>query len=105
MKKLTTAAFVCLALVGCKEQGSEFIGQWRSADEAITVEKVGDGYRVTAKLNNPEMPFGTLEEKLDAESDTVLVRHDSHAKALELAPDGSLTSHLRNKARTFTKVD
>ncbi|MFG3454513.1 MULTISPECIES: hypothetical protein [Stutzerimonas] len=95
----------CFVLVGCKEQGSDFVGQWRSADETITVEKAGDGFRVTAELGNPDMPFGSLESMLDAESETLLVRKGSQKKALELSGDGSMISHLRNKARTFSKVD
>lgn len=105
MKKLITAALVCFVLVGCKEQGSDFVGQWRSADETITVEKAGDGFRVTAELENPDMPFGSLEENLVAESETLLVRKGSQKKALELSGDGSMISHLRNKPRTFSKVD
>ncbi len=105
MKKLITAALVCFVLVGCKEQGSDFVGQWRSADETITVEKAGDGFRVTAELDNPDMPFGSLEAMLDAESETLLVRKGSQKKALELSGDGSMISHLRNKARTFSKAD
>ncbi|TLX54398.1 hypothetical protein DN824_21100 [Stutzerimonas nosocomialis] len=107
MKILITAALACFIfiLVGCKEQGSDFVGQWQSPDETITVEKAGNGFRVTAELDNPDMPFGSLEEMLVAESETLLVRKGSQKKALELSGDGSMISHLRNKARTFSKVD
>lgn len=108
MKKLFLAAMVCVALVGCKDKGNDFVGEWKNNDkisETITVSKVDGGYRAVAKLGNADMSFMDMDVKLVAESDTRLVTADKQAKSLELASDGSVTSFLRNKPKTFTKVN
>lgn len=108
MKKLFLAAMVSIALVGCKDKGNDFVGEWKNNDkisETITVTKVDGGYRAVAKLGNPDMAFMDMDVKLVAESDKHLVTADKQAKALELAGDGSVTSYLRNKPKSFTKVN
>lgn len=105
MRKFILAAMVSVALVGCKDKGSEFVGEWKSGDENLVVSKVDNGYRVVSKLGNEDMSFFNLDVKLTAESDSVLVTLQNQGKALELANDGSLTSYLRNKPKAFTKAN
>lgn len=105
MRKIVLAAMVSIALLGCKDKGSEFVGEWKAGDENIIVSKVDDGYRAESKLGNEGMSFLNLDVKLTAESDTVLVTLQNQGKALELASDGSLTSYLRNKPKAFTKAN
>lgn len=103
MRKIALVAMIVLALVGCKDKGSDFIGEWKNSDENLVVSKVDGGYRAVSKLSNEDMNFFNLDLKLTAESDTVLVMLQNQGKALELTNDGSLTSYLRNKPKAFTK--
>ena len=108
MKQLLIAAMTCIALVGCKDKGNDFVGKWRNDNkisETITVTKVDGGYRVVAKLGNPDMSLFDMDVKLMAESENRLVTVDKQARALELASDGSVTSFLRSQPKTFTRVD
>ena len=105
VRKFILAAMVSVALVGCKDKGSEFVGEWRSGDENLVVSKVDDGYRVVSKLGNEGMSFLNLDVKLTAESDNALVTLQNQGKALELTSDGSLTSYLRNKPKAFVKAN
>jgi len=108
MKKIIFALLACAALAGCnKDEGGDFVGVWKNSDklsETLTVTKVNDGYRAVAKIDKDKQGFMDVESVLTAESDTVLTTQDKQ-KALELAADGKLTSFLRNKADTFTKVN
>ncbi|MGG5276301.1 hypothetical protein [Pseudomonas syringae pv. coryli] len=108
MKKFFLAAMVCVALVGCKDKGNDFIGQWKNSDnisETITVSKVGDGYRAISKLDNPDMAFMNMDVKMVAESDRKLVNSAQSDNYLELSSDGTITSKLRSKQKTFTRVN
>lgn len=105
MRKFALAAMVSIALVGCKDKGSEFVGEWKGGDENIVVSKVDGGYRAVSELENEGMSFLNLDVKLTAESDKMLVTLQNQAKALELASDGSLTSYLRNKPKAFIKAN
>ncbi|NMZ71337.1 hypothetical protein SAMN05216370_0019 [Pseudomonas peli] len=107
MKKILIAMMACVALAGCKDEGGDFVGVWKTNDkmaETITVTKVDGGYRAISKLGNEDMSFMDMEVKLVAESDTLLIREADKKKGLELA-DGKVTSHLRNASKTFTKVN
>jgi len=103
---MTCAALASVALAGGKtDEGAAFVGEWRDkGSETITVSKVNGGYRAVSKLDDPDMSFFDMEVKLVAESDQLLVTADKEAQALELSADGTLTSHMRNKTNTFTKV-
>lgn len=108
MKKLIATAFVCLALVGCKEDGAKFVGVWKSdgkVPETITVTEANGAYRAISKLGNEGMGFMDFEVSLTAESEKLLVSTEKNTRALELADDGSVTSYLRNKPKQFTKVN
>lgn len=110
MNKFLIAVVTCIALAGCKtDQGKDFIGVWKrtggQSAETLTITQVNDGYRVEAKMENPEWEMFNLEAHLKPESDKLLARTDSKEKALELAGDGTLVSHLRNKEEKFTKVN
>lgn len=107
MKKLFLAAMVCMALVGCKDKGNDFVGQWKNDDkisETIVVTKTDDGYRAVSKLGNPDMGFMDMDVKMVAESDKKLVSVAAD-NYLELSSNGTITSKLRNKPKTFTRVN
>lgn len=108
MKKLFLAAMVCIALVGCKDKGNDFVGQWKNDDkisETITVTKVDGGYRAVSKLGNPDMGFMDMDVKMVAESDSKLVNSAQSDNYLELSSNGTVTSKMRNKPKTFTRVN
>lgn len=106
MKKFLFAMIACAALAGCKDKGEDFVGEWKAADETITVTKAENGgYRAASNLDNPDFPFAKLEMKLAAESDSLLVSESSKKKAIELNAAGTITSHMRNEAQIFTKVN
>lgn len=106
MKRLFTGLILCLALAGCKSQGADFVGKWANQDgdlrELITVEKVDSGYRAVSRLN--EQDVMSLDLKLIAESDTRLVIANTQQRALDMNPDGTVTSELRGKNKVFTRV-
>lgn len=108
MKKIIFALLACAVLAGCKkDEGGDFVGVWKNSDklsETLTVTKVNDGYRAVAKIDKDKQGFMDVESVLTAESDKVLTTQNKQ-KALELSADGKLTSFLRNKADTFTKVN
>lgn len=107
MRKLIFALMACAALVGCKDEGGDFVGVWKNSGklpETITVTKASDGYRAVAKIDKDTKGYMDVESALVAESKTVLVTGEKQ-KALELASDGKLTSYLRNQTDTFTKVN
>lgn len=107
MKKFIFALMACAALVGCKDQGKDFVGVWKSAgkmNQTITVEKAKSGYRAIGKLDEDTKGYMTVEVALEPESDTLLVTSDKQ-KALELDSDGKLISYLRNGTKTFTKAN
>lgn len=105
MKKFLFAMVACVALAGCKEEGQGFIGVWKGEGETITVTKSDEGYRAISELDNKDFPFAKVEVKLHAESDSVLIASSKQTKALELAGDGKITSHLRSSAKTFSKAN
>ncbi|VVN26673.1 hypothetical protein PS623_04571 [Pseudomonas fluorescens] len=108
MRKVIFAVVACFALAGCKDEGQDFVGQWKNSDkisETVTVIKVDGGYRAVSKLGDVDMSFLDLDVKLVAESSDTLVSADKKSRMLELANDGNLTSYLRNKPKTFTRVN
>lgn len=109
MKKLFIAALAVVALAGCKEDGSSFVGEWKYNEgrrgETITVTEADGGYRVIAKLDGDEKGYMNVEVVAKAESETLLVREKDGKRALEIADNGKMTSYLRNKAKDFSKVN
>jgi hypothetical protein len=107
MRKFIFALMACAALVGCKDQGGDFVGVWKKPGdmpETITVTKAGSGYRVLSKLDADTEGYMKVEIPLDAESNTILTTARKK-KALELSPTGQVISYLRNEPGTFTKVN
>lgn len=109
MKKLFIAALAIVALAGCKEDGSSFVGQWKNNDEmpeTITVTEADGGYRAVARLDEDEDGYMDVEVILEAESENLLVREKDGKRALEITAAGKMTSYLRNGTdETFTKVN
>ena len=110
MKKFIVAALAVVALAGCKEDGSAFVGQWKYTDgnrsETITVTEADGGYRVIAQLDIDKDGMMKIETALRAESDTLLVRDKDGKRALEIADNGKMASYLRARAKdSFTKVN
>ena len=107
MKKLFVSLLVCFALVGCKEKGGECVGEWkRDSDgkEVITVTKVDKGYRVVSALAGTG-DYMNMEVVMVSETDNRIVSTDASDVYLDLSDSGSVTSHMRNKAQTFTRVN
>jgi ABC-type glycerol-3-phosphate transport system substrate-binding protein len=109
MKKILIALMACAALVGCKDEGSEFVGTWKNNDkmsETITVTQAGNGYRVLANIDEDKKGYMNVEAVLVAESETMLVREQDGKRSLELKDGGKLTSYLRHGVDdSFTKVN
>lgn len=109
MKKIIFALVACAALAGCnKDEGAAFVGVWKNADklsETLTVTKVDGGYRALSQIDKDTKGYMKVETVLVAESKQVLVKDGTKKRALELASDGTVTSYLRNKEDTFTKVN
>lgn len=100
-------ALMCIALVGCGDKGGDFVGTWENNEkpsETITVTKTNNGYRTIAILANNPDHFFNMEVMLVAESDTLLVMHNTKRRALELNKDGTMTSFLREGTKVLTRV-
>ena len=108
MKKIIFALVACAALAGCnKDEGAAFIGVWKNSDslsETLTVTKVDGGYRALSQIDKDTKGYMKVETVLVAESKQLLVK-DGGKRALALASDGKVTSFLRTKEDTFTKVN
>lgn len=109
MKKIIFALVACAALAGCnKDEGAAFVGVWKNSDrlaETLTVTKVGGGYRALSLIDKDTKGYMKVDTVLVSDSKQVLVKDGVKKPALELASDGTVTSYLRNKPDTFTKVN
>jgi major membrane immunogen (membrane-anchored lipoprotein) len=111
MKKALLAFVACavLSLSGCgKDEGNSFVGVWKNSDslsETLTITKVDGGYRALSQIDKDTKGFMKVESVLVAESDKMLVKNGNQKRALELSANGTITSYLRNKPDTFTKVN
>lgn len=110
MKGLFVAAIAALALVGCKDEGAVFVGEWKGDDavmvETITVTEASDGYRVISHLDEDDQGYMDVEVVLVAESEKLLIDERDGQRGLEISENGTLKSYLRNGTDTvFTKVN
>lgn len=109
MNKLFIAVLAVTTLAGCKNEGGDFVGQWKNKDsmaETITVTETSGGYRAVAHLDKDEQGYMDVEVVLQAESDTLLIVKNSGKRALEITAAGKMTSYLRHGTdETFTKVN
>lgn len=108
MNKLFAMFSICFVLSGCFDKNDKFISEWRNSGsnaETIAVERVDGGYRITAKLDDRNMSMFDLDVKAVSEGKSLILADNPHKKLLELDGEGTVTSYLRNKVKSFTKVN